>query len=177
MDILMMLILPMHEHSTCFHLLASSLISFFSVVNTSVFVCVPIHVTMHPCLWVWIRTCTVVFAQAPVPVDVYVCVCTCAHTLKKKHWFPTSHRLFGVSMWELEWTGSWTHPYLPPLPISLFDMLPFKATETFCLLLSRGKKKYIESSLQKAEIEAPNTPPQHLPKSRSVQTLLCGEQE
>ena len=30
--ILMMLILPIHEHGTCFHLLVSSLISFFSVV-------------------------------------------------------------------------------------------------------------------------------------------------
>ena len=32
MDILMMLILPIHEHGTCFHLFVSSLISFFSVV-------------------------------------------------------------------------------------------------------------------------------------------------
>ena len=32
MDILVMLILPIHEHSTCFHLFVSSLISFFSVV-------------------------------------------------------------------------------------------------------------------------------------------------
>ena len=31
-DILMMLILPIHEHGTCFHLFVSSLISFFSVV-------------------------------------------------------------------------------------------------------------------------------------------------
>ena len=32
MDILMMLILPINEHGTCFHLLVSSLISFFTVV-------------------------------------------------------------------------------------------------------------------------------------------------
>ena len=32
MAILMMLILPIHEHGTCFHLFVSSLISFFSVV-------------------------------------------------------------------------------------------------------------------------------------------------
>ena len=33
MAILMMLILPIHEHATCFHLFVSSLISFFSVCN------------------------------------------------------------------------------------------------------------------------------------------------
>ena len=33
MAILMMLILPVHEHGTCFHLLVSSVISFFSVVS------------------------------------------------------------------------------------------------------------------------------------------------
>ena len=32
MDVLMMLILPIHEHGTCFHLFVSSLIYFFSVV-------------------------------------------------------------------------------------------------------------------------------------------------
>ena len=32
MDILMMLILPVHEHSICFHLFVSSLISFLNVV-------------------------------------------------------------------------------------------------------------------------------------------------
>ena len=32
MDILMMLILPVHEHGTCFHLFVSSLISSFSVL-------------------------------------------------------------------------------------------------------------------------------------------------
>ena len=32
MAILMMLILPIHEHGTCFHFFVSSLISFFSVV-------------------------------------------------------------------------------------------------------------------------------------------------
>ena len=32
MDILMMLILPVHEHGTSFHLFVSSLISFFSVL-------------------------------------------------------------------------------------------------------------------------------------------------
>ena len=35
MAILMMLILPIHEHGTCFHLFVSSLISFFSVVYFS----------------------------------------------------------------------------------------------------------------------------------------------
>ena len=35
MAILMMLILPIHEHGTCFHLFVSSLISFFSVVQFS----------------------------------------------------------------------------------------------------------------------------------------------
>ena len=35
MDILMMLILPVHEHSICFHLFVSSLISFFNVVQFS----------------------------------------------------------------------------------------------------------------------------------------------
>ena len=35
MAILMMLILPIHEHSTCFHLFVSSLISFFNVVQFS----------------------------------------------------------------------------------------------------------------------------------------------
>ena len=33
MDILMMLILPIHEHGTCFHLFVSSLISFFSLCS------------------------------------------------------------------------------------------------------------------------------------------------
>ena len=33
--ILMMLILPIHEHGTCFHLFMDSLISFFSVVQFS----------------------------------------------------------------------------------------------------------------------------------------------
>ena len=35
MAILMMLILPIHEHGTCFHLFVSSLTSFFSVVQFS----------------------------------------------------------------------------------------------------------------------------------------------
>ena len=35
MDILMMLILPIHEHSLFFHLFVSSLISFFSVIQFS----------------------------------------------------------------------------------------------------------------------------------------------
>ena len=35
MDILMMLILPIHEHGICFHLIVSSLISFFKVVQFS----------------------------------------------------------------------------------------------------------------------------------------------
>ena len=35
MAILMMLILPIHEHGTCFHLFVSSLISLFSVVQFS----------------------------------------------------------------------------------------------------------------------------------------------
>ena len=35
MAILMMLILPIHEHGTCFHLFVSSLISIFSVVQFS----------------------------------------------------------------------------------------------------------------------------------------------
>ena len=35
MDILMMLILPIHEHGICFHLFVSSLISFFSIVQFS----------------------------------------------------------------------------------------------------------------------------------------------
>ena len=35
MAILMMLILPIHEHGTCFHLFVSSFISFFSVVQFS----------------------------------------------------------------------------------------------------------------------------------------------
>ena len=35
MAILMMLILPMHEHGICFHLFVSSLISFFIVVQIS----------------------------------------------------------------------------------------------------------------------------------------------
>ena len=35
MAILMMLILPIHEHGTCFHLFVSSLISFFNVMQLS----------------------------------------------------------------------------------------------------------------------------------------------
>ena len=35
MDILILLILPVQEHGTCFHLFVSSLISFFSVVKFS----------------------------------------------------------------------------------------------------------------------------------------------
>ena len=35
MAILMILILPIHEHGTCFHLFVSSLISFFNVAQFS----------------------------------------------------------------------------------------------------------------------------------------------
>ena len=35
MDILMMLILPIHEHGMCFHLFVSPLVSFFSVLKFS----------------------------------------------------------------------------------------------------------------------------------------------
>lgn len=107
-------------------------------VHMDIFVCVPIYVTVCPCLWVCIKTCTVVSAQVHIPVDV-LCVCTCAHTHRNKYWLPTSHTLCRVL--ELRQAGSCIHPYLSLALISLMDLLPLDANTDILFAPSRETRK------------------------------------